>query len=213
MKMIRLLSLALVVTLGSSVFGHAEKNTASLPAALKGVALAEIPAQAAALIAAAKPATREATATDVVSGTVKAYPAIASAIVGAVCTQFPELAAAVAKAAVSVQPKQAQLIARAAAAAAPAFTADIKSALVALGEATPALKASLTPVIASLQSPAPLIASAASVTPTPSLPEAPVTVGRGRGPIVSGPYVPLSGTPTNTPPGTPVPPTGDYARP
>jgi len=210
MKIIPLLSLALVVTLVGSAVVAAEDRPTTLPAALKGVTLAEMPAQAAALVAAAQPDVREATATEVVSGAVKAYPAIASAIVGAVCTKCPEVAAAVAKAAITVQPKQAQLLARAAAAAAPAYTADIRNALAALSESNPALKSTLVPVIASLQSAAPQVASVGST----SLPEAPTTGGRVRGPIVSGPYVPLSGTPTNTPPGTPVPPPGnDYARP
>lgn len=214
MKTPSLLSLALMIGLGLVPPALAEKSPATLPAALKGVALAEIPDQAAALIFAAKPASRETTATEVVSGAVKTYPAIASAIVGAVCTKCPQVAAVVAKAAIKVQPQQAQLLANAAAAAAPNHKADIAKALAALGESVPTLKASLSPVIASLQSAAPQLANATATTAAANAEPPAAGSGRIRGPIVSGPYVPLSGTPTNSPPGTSVPPPGnDYARP
>lgn len=209
MKLIPVLRLALVVILGGSLFAQAEK-TSTLPAALQGIAIAEVPAEAATLIAAAKPDQREMVATEVVSGTVKTYPAIATAIVGAVCTKCPDLAAVVTKAAVSVQPKQAQLIVKAATAVAPKYTAEIESALVALSESDPTLKSTLRPLIASFQSPQ--LASVAGVTASDGTTE-PAISGRLRGPVISGPYVPLSGTPTNTPPTTPVPPGGDYARP
>lgn len=208
MKSIRLLKLFLALALVSPAVVHAETST-PLPTSLKGVAVAEIPAQAAAQIAAVKPEEREATAIALVTSAVKAHPTIASAIVGAVCTKCPEVAAAVSKAAISVQPKQAQIIVRAATAAAPDYAADITKALVALSEATPSLKPELTPLIASLQA-APT--QVASTTPLPT--ETTTPTRPARGPIVSGPYIPLSGTPTNSAPGTPVPPGGrDYARP
>lgn len=204
------LLVTLIVALGV-VSTRADKTPATLPVALKGVTLAEIPAKAASLIAAAPLATRESTATEIITGAVKTYPAIASAIVGTVCTKCPEVAAAVTKAAIAVQPKQAEVIAKAAAAAAPKHTAEITAALLALSKTTPSLQPSLAPVISSLQGGTAVQVASATVTdPTTTTPP---TGSRLRGPVVSGPYVPLSGTPTNSPPGTPVPPTGDYARP
>lgn len=210
MKLNHLLRSTLVLALASTVLVRAE-NAPTLPTALKGVALGEIPAQAATLIATAAPEQRSAKASEVVSGAVKTYPAIASAIVGAVCTKCPDLSATVAQAAAKIQPKQAQLIVQAAVAAAPKYKAEISKAMVALSESSPALKASLAGAITSLQSPQ--VTTASSATAAPTLPETAPGIGRTRGPIVSGPYIPLSGTPTNAPPGTPVPPSGDYARP
>jgi hypothetical protein len=212
MKSCILLLATLVVALGAAPV-RAEKSSATLPVALMGVSLAEIPAKAATVIAAAPLETRASTATEIITGAVKSYPAIASAIVGTVCTKCPEVAAVVAQAAVAAQPKQAEVIAKAAAAGAPNYTAAITEALVALSKSTPSLQASIAPVISSLQNatatPVAVASAADTTTPTVTVP----TSTRLRGPVVSGPYVPLSGTPTNTPPGTPVPPTGDYARP
>jgi hypothetical protein len=210
MKMIRLSSLVIALALGATVV-YAEKAPPALPTALQGMTLGEIPAQTAALIAAATPEKRNAAVTELVTGAVKSYPAITTAIVGAVCSKCPEVASLVTKTAVSLQPKQAQLIAKAATAAAPKQTAAITETLAALAEANPSLKPSLHSVLTSLQTAS---LSVASTTPTSATEATTPTPGRVRGPIVSGPYIPLSGTPTNTPPGNPVPPPGnDYARP
>ena len=212
LKLIPFVSLLVAAVFSGTTFAHAEKNSTALPAALKGVAIAEIPAQVADLIAAAKPAERETTAIQMVTATVKAYPTVASAIVGAVCTKCPDLAAAVTKAATSVQPKQAKLLAQAAAAAAPEQVKDILAALTALSETTPSLKTSLLPAVASLEALTGTTKTAAS-TQLASTTTEPAGTTRVRGPVISGPYIPLSGTPTNATPGTPVPPGGDYSRP
>jgi len=214
MKSIRLLGRFAACLVFSSMVAFAENSPAPLPAAnFKGVVIAEIPSQAATLIAAAKPAEREATASAVVTSAIKAHPTIASAVVGAVCTKCPDLAGVVAKTAISVQPRQAGIIARAAAAAAPSQTAAISKALASLRESVPTLKTTLDPVIASLEMASGQIANASPATEA-VVPIVPPGSGNVRGPIVSGPYIPLSGTPTNAPPGSPVPTGGrDYARP
>jgi len=209
----------------------------------KAVPAAELPAKAADAVANADPKTREATTVAVVKAAVGLNPASAPAIVGAIARSTPEMAAVAARAAASLEPKQASTIARAAAAAAPEMAGKIveavcrevpsayRSVAVAVAEVCPkANKEILQGVAAALPALSQPITRAMGNAGTlgPKVPtvldqaahsanlNSPVTMPVVlRGPTVKPPYIPLTGTPTNAPPGGgEVPPGGrDYASP
>ena len=208
-------------------------------AELKSVPVAEVPARAAVWVAAAPFAKRDGVTTEVVRLAVKAHPTIAPAIVGSIAKQCPSTAPAAAGTAARLQPKQIRSIAQAAAAAAPAEAGRIVQALctavptayreVALivarvcpaateeilagvSTALPTLKAGLDSAIASY---AGQLFSVAAVLDRISPPAPDLNNSVVRGPTIGAPFIPLSSTPTNTPPGGgEVPPGGrDYARP
>ena len=245
-------SLALILTLGliaAVVPVQASNHTpAALKATLAKVATAELPAEAAAMVARAPVADRGALAVDVTKCAVKLRPTVAAAIVGAVAGKSPETAPAVAAAAAGVQPSQARLITQAAVAAVPAKSGEIVAAVckavpsayreVALGAAAGNPSASRE-ILAGVASALPkysnvidralagtteavsvpgVLAQLSSSNPEAAIPVvASATPGLTavRGPAISAPYIPLSGTPTNVPPGGgDVPPGGrDYAAP
>jgi len=227
-------ALALVFGLTTAV-ASAETKTDTTRAAFKQVPTAEVPARAAQLVGQATVEDLARVTTEVVSVAVKAHPNIAPAIVGAVAKESPTAAITAAAIAAKLQPKQATAIARAAAVAAPSLAGGIVKALskqvpssyremalavaavapgatdeilAGLSEGLPALKAGLDTAIASYNGQA--LPSVAAV-----LDRAPNTTDSTlRGPTIGGPYVAVSGTPTNAPPASPVPPNGrDYARP
>ena len=233
------LTLALILV-GVSASFAADKNTEAVRAALKPVPTAEVPARAAQLVGQASAEDRDLLTTEVVAVAVKAHPTIAPAIVGTIATQYPAQAVSAAASAARLQPKQAKAIAQAAAAAAPAHAGGIVKALckivpgayrevasvvalivpgatdeilAGLSEGLPAIKPALDTVIASYSGQVPSVGAVLDrVTTTPPVATGPDGV---RGPTIGPPFIALSGTPTNTPPGGgTVPPGGrDYARP
>ncbi len=224
--------------LGSSLaVASAATTKEGVRAALKSVPTAEVPARAATLVAQTPATDQPGVTVEAVRFAVKAHPTIAPAIVGSVAKQCPAVAATAAATAAKLQPKQIKLIARAAAVAAPAHAGEIVTALcqalpgdyreialtvaLAVPSATdeilaglsaglPTIKAALNSVIASYQGATPSVAAVLDrVAPTPG-----VTGSGVRGPTIGPPFIALSGTPTNAPPGTNVPPGGrDYFRP
>jgi hypothetical protein len=229
----------LAMILGSSLaVASAATTKEGVRSALKSVTAAEVPARAADLVAQTPAADQAVVTVEAVRIAVKAHPTIAPAIVGSVAKQCPAVAATAAATAAKLQPKQIKLIARAAAVAAPAHAGEIVTALcqalpgdyreialtvalavpgaadeilVGLSAGLPTIKAALDSVIASYQGATPSVAAVLDrVAPT-----TPAVTGSGvRGPTIGPPFIALSGTPTNAPPGTNVPPGGrDYFRP
>lgn len=235
-----MLVVALLGQCMTSVAGTSGSVTSSKKALAKA-AVAEVPAMAADFVAKAKTSERDAVTTDVVKWAVKSHPSIAPAVVGAIARQTPEAAAVAASTAATVQPKQAKLIAQAAVAAAPGQAGQIVKAmckavptayrevalaasevapsatreiLLGVGAALPNLQAKINTAIASSGNGTP---SVSTVLDTAS---GTTTVAAGnptpvyRAPTIGAPYVALSGTATNAPPGVNVPPGGrDYAAP
>jgi len=229
--------LILAMVLGSSIAANAATTKEQVRAGLKSVPTAEVPARAAELVAQASSDTRVSITVEAVSVAVKAHPTIASAIVGSISKQNPTTAAPAAATAASLQPKQVKAIAQAAAAAAPAQAGAIVKALckalpaayrevalvvslavpsatdeilAGLSEALPEIKPALDSVIASYSGKAPSVAAVMDRV-VPSVASGGSDV---RGPTIGAPFIALSGTPTNAPPGNDVPPGGrDYARP
>lgn len=239
MKTHNISGFALAIVFGCSIAAaSAETKTETVRSALKQVPTAEVPARAADLVAQARTADRDSVTAEVVRMAVKAHPTIAPAIVGSIAKKTPAAATTAAATAARLQPKQVTQIAHAAAAAAPAHAGGIVKALckvvpgayrdvaltvalvapgateeilAGLSEGLPALKAGLDAAIASYQGQ--LLPSVAAVLDrTPDT--ADFASSSVRGPTIGAPFIVLSGTPTNTPPGTTVPPGGrDYARP
>jgi len=228
--------LAIVFGYGIAV-AEAATTKEMVRAALKSVPTAEVPARAAELVAQASADTRESITVEAVRVAVKAHPTIASAIVGSIAKQSPATAAIAAATAAKLQPKQVKSIAQAAAAAAPTQAGEIVKALckalpdsyrevalvvalavpsatieilAGLSEGLPSIKSALDSVIASYSGQVPSVAAVMDrVVPTTI-----VTSSDLRGPTIGAPFIALSGTPTNAPPGNDVPPGGrDYARP
>jgi len=228
----------LAIVLGSSIAAAGAATTKEMVrAALKSAPTAEVPARAAELVAQASTDTRESITVEAVRVAVKAHPTIAPAIVGSISKQSPATAAPAAATAAGLQPKQVRAIAQAAAAAAPAQAGAIVMALckalpasyreialvvslavpgatdeilAGLSEALPEIKPALDSVIASYSGKSPSVASVLDRV-VPSVASGGSDV---RGPTVGAPFIALSGTPTNAPPGNDVPPGGrDYARP
>ena len=96
---------------------------------LKSVTLAELPGQAAALVAAADTKSQAKTAVDVVKAAVGLNPAAAPAIVASICASTPSVAAIVAATAAGLLPQQAAYLAQVAAAAAPKMAGKIVEAV------------------------------------------------------------------------------------
>ena len=129
MKRVASIVLTVVLLAGSYSFGKDAPKANPYTKILASVRAAELPAEAADLVAQAKPADRKATAVQVVKEAVSLNPAAAALIVGAVTRAVPEMAPVAAGAAVAEQPKQAHAIAKAAAAAAPAQAAQVVEAV------------------------------------------------------------------------------------
>ena len=238
MKMKNSGGFALALVFGCSIVAaSAETKTENVRTALKSVPTAEVPAHAARLVGQASAEDRDRVTTEVVCVAVKAHPTIAPAIVGSVAKQCPAAAINAAATAAKLQPKQVKAIAQAAAAAAPVHAGGIVKALckvvpsayrevalvvalvvpgatdeilAGLSEGLPALKAGLDSAIASYQGQ--LLPSVAAVLDrTTVMSDFDSSL---RGPTIGAPFIALSGTPTNSPPASPVPPGGrDYARP
>jgi hypothetical protein len=204
------------------------------------VAAAELPAQAADAIAKADAKQHEATTEAVVTAAVGLNPASTPAIVGAIARVNPDMAALAARIAARLQPKQAGAIARSAAAAAPEQAGKIvelvcrevpgayreiasvaaqvapkanNQILDGVAAAIPVLRSSIAQAqtIAGANGSVDAVLNAATqVSATGG-----TTTSIARGPTIGGPYVPITTTPTNAPPGGgTVPPGGrDYARP
>ncbi len=228
----------LAMILGSGItVASAATTKEGMRVALKSVPTAEVPARAADLVVQTPAADQPSVTVEAVRVAVKAHPTIAPAIVGAIAKQTPALAATAAATAAKLQPKQIKLIARAAAVAAPGHAGEIVTALcqvqpgdyreialtvalavpgdtdeilAGLSAGLPTIKPALDSVIASYQGPTPSVAAVLDRVVSP-----PTVTGSGvRGPTIGPPFIALSGTPTNAPPGTNVPPGGrDYFRP
>ncbi|MBE0545473.1 MAG: hypothetical protein IH623_29400 [Verrucomicrobia bacterium] len=215
-------------------------SAASTRKALARSTVAEVPAKAADLVAEAKVSERDAVTTDVVKWAVKSHPSVTPAVVGAIARKTPGAASVAASVAAALQPKQAKLIAQAAVAAAPdqagqvvkavckavpsayrevatAASAAAPSAnreiLLGVAAALPNLQGKIDSSLAAFGTTTPSVTavldSTSGATSVASVNPAPV-----RGPTIGGPYVPLSGTATNAPPGNNLPPGGrDYAAP
>ena len=206
----------------------------------QNVSAAELPATAAGVVARASAKEREATTEAVVKAAVGLNPASAPAIVGAIARTTPDMAATAARVAAALQPKQAGAIARAAAEAAPSMAGRIVEAVCkvvpsafrevanAVAQVVPKANSEILDGVASaLPSMKGAIAQAqgragsgnsvdsvlqsANQISTPTTP----TVSSFRGPMISGPYVPITTPPTNAPPGSGIVPPGgrNYARP
>jgi hypothetical protein len=173
-------------------FGVAAKETPKqnpFTQTLSPVPAAEIPAKAAELVAQAKPAERQPTTIAVVQAAVGKYPSAAPLIVGAIAKAVPAMAATAAATAVGLQPTMVNAIAKAAASAAPTK----------VNEVDVAVQRQLSVTLAG--------------QPQPATPPA---GGPVLGPSRQPPYVPLTGTPGSSTPGTggTLPPHGrDYAQP
>jgi len=219
-----------------------EPVVVSLKETLGKVPAAEVPAKAADLVAQAKPSERDAITADVVTVALKKNPTMAAAIVGATSRKSPEAASVAAATAASLQPKQAKLIAQAAAAAAPSKAGNIVKAVckavpsayrevaVAVSQVAPnsakEILAGLSEALPTLANPIEqamvtyngqvlsVVAVLDRVPDSSGTVTSGTTIAAARPPTITGPYVPLSRTPTNAGPGTVVPPGGrDYARP
>lgn len=234
------LAVALVAPCFISYADSAASSTSTRKALAKAP-IAEVPAKAAELVAKANTAERDTVTSDVVKWAIKSHPSIAPAVVGAIARKSPEAAPVAAAKAASLQPKQAKLIAQAAVSAAPSQAGQIVEAvckvaptafrevavaasgvapsanreiLLGVGAALPNLQSKIDTAIAGSVNGTPSVTAALdSTTGSPV-----VTSGNPapvyRGPTIGGPYVPLSGTATNAPPGNNVPPGGrDYAAP
>jgi hypothetical protein len=238
MKLQNFGGLVLAVVFGCTIaVASAEVTKETIRTGLKSVPAAEVPARAAALVAKATAAELDGVTVEVVRVAVKAHPTVAPAIVGSIAKQCPAAAATAAATAAQLQPKQAKAIAQAAAAAAPAHAGAIVTALckalpsayrevalavasavpsataeilAGLTEGLPTIKTAVDSVVASYSGQAPSVAAVLDrVVPT-----TPVGSSDLRGPTIAAPFIILSGTPTNAPPGTDVPAGGrDYARP
>lgn len=231
-------ALAIIFGCGIGV-ASAETKTETIRTSIKQSPTAEVPARAADLVAQSPTANRDQITTEVVRFAVKAHPTIACAIVGSIAKKTPAAAITAAATAAKLHPKQVTQIAQAAAAAAPAQAGGIVKALckvvpgayrdvaltvafvvpgateeilAGLSEGLPTLKAGLDSAIASYQGKE--LPSVAAVLDRTSDPDGFVSASFVRGPTIGPPFIALSGTPTNAPPGTAVPPGGrDYAKP
>ncbi|MEI6075600.1 MAG: hypothetical protein WCS94_08515 [Verrucomicrobiota bacterium] len=212
-KTILILSLASAVVFAG--FSADVPVSASLNA-LKSVTLAELPHQAATLVAAADEKNLPKTVEDVVKAAVGLNPAAVLAIVGAIASETPAAAATAAATAAALVPKFATLIAKTAAEAAPKEAAAIvtavcqalpdqyKSVAIAVSEAVPAASREILAALAAAvpaqavfinnslaknKGPAPSVAMTLS-TPSPSF----ASLRSGGSPY--GVIVPLLGTKT-----------------
>jgi hypothetical protein len=235
---------AMTVILGCGIgLVRAETKPDSTRNIFEKIPAAEVPARAAEIVSLAKTADRNIAASETVKTAVKAHPTTAVATVGAISTKCPETAPITAATAAALLPKQARIIAHAAAKAAPSQAGAIVKAvckvvpgdyrevalvvgaaaplatrdiIAGLSEALPNLKPRLDAAVASyngnLPSVGPVLDRAGSGNPGGLTPLASPGL---RGPTVGGPYINLSGTPTNVPSGGGVVPPGgrDYAAP
>lgn len=212
------------------------KDSQDYTKALKGVPAPELPAKSAEIVKKAKVRDWGDTTVGVVQAGVRISPVSAPAIVGAIAKSVPDMASLAASTAALEQPSQAAAIARAAASAAPARASKIVTAVsravpaqtrlvaVSVAESVPgAGRDVLTGVIgAQPELRRSLIASTASTAPEvakaldQAYKDVAVAGPESRGPTISAPYVPASGTPANvdTTSSAPVPPGGrSYASP
>ncbi|MCW5551438.1 MAG: hypothetical protein KIS67_04645 [Verrucomicrobiae bacterium] len=237
---VTLLAVALLGQCMTSFAGSPGSATSTKKALAKSP-VAEVPAMAADFVAKAKTSERDAVTTDVVKWAVKSHPSIAPAVVGAIARKTPEAASVAASTAASIQPKQAKLIAQAAVAAAPSQAGQIvkgvckavpsayrevalaasgvapsatREILLGVGAALPNLQANIDTAIASSGNGTPSVTAALDSTTGSTTVAAGNPTPVYRAPTIGAPYVPLSGTATNAPPGNNVPPGGrDYAAP
>jgi len=238
MKQIAIIALS-VVLLGAFQSPAAEAlETTPFKQALVGVPAAELPAKAAELVKAAKTNERQAATVAIVKAALEMNPAAAPSIVGAIARAVPAMAPVAAGTAAAQQPKQAAAIAKSASAAAPKMAGKIvvavcqavpndyrnvaiavsqavpgagKEILMAVAAALPDLKPAIEKVLAGYEGNVPSVAAALDSAKTD-----PSAAPLARGPTVGPPYLPLSTTPGNVPPGGSgnVPPGGrDYAAP
>jgi hypothetical protein len=120
----------IAILLAASFSGAASEMVASPSLSiLKSVPLAELPAKAADLVAAANPKTQTQTTIDVVKSAIGLNPAAVTAIVGSIAITTPQMAAVAAATAAGLLPKQVAEIAQAAAAAAPKQAGKIVEAV------------------------------------------------------------------------------------
>lgn len=235
MKSNLLIALAIGSLAACTAFASAGVDAASIKKSLGSVSAAELPAQAASLVKAAKSADRSAVTVTVVKTCLTIRSASAPTIVGAIGKAAPDMVSTAAATAAAQQPKRAAEIASAAAAAVPtkagsivtavcrAVPSQYKSIAVAVAQVVPgASKEILNAVAAALPELKSGIDSAlaqygANVPSVAAVLDSPTLVAQAnnspalnpapRGPTIAPPYVPLSGTPGNTTPAnsTPVP--------
>jgi hypothetical protein len=236
-------SLAILLAWGVGLAG-AQPKPESTRTVFENVPAAEVPAKAAAIVSLAKTVDRDVTAARMVKLAVKAHPTTIVATVGAIAAKCPESAPTTAATAAGLQPKQVLNIAHAAAKAAPAQAGAIVKAvckvvpsasrevalmvgntvpsatqdiIAALAEARPDFKSRLDVAIASYQGNLPSVAAVLDRAGplNPASPTLAMTSPGSRGPTIGAPYIPLTATPTNVPPGGGVVPPGgrDYAAP
>lgn len=215
MKKVKSLASMFALVVAASVAMAKDGSDSTIKSELNKVAVAEMPAKAASLVSEAKPESREAKAAAVVRMAVKSKPAVTLAVVGAISRQSPEVSPTVAATAAELQPKQARQIAQAAAAAAPAKATEIVKAV---GKVLPKSHREVAQAVIEIVPKASQEILATVPTTSPDATGAPdtgVLANNNRPPTIGPPFVPLSTTPTNVPPGGGQVPTGgrDYARP
>ena len=215
MKTSKLLAFTFALVVAGGVASAKDESAAAIKSELKKVTTAEMPAKAAMLVSEAKPENRDTVAASVVRIAVKSKPTLTLAVVGAVAQKSPETAPTVAATAAELQPKQASQIAQAAAAAAPAKAAEIVKAVAKVLPKSHREVALAVSQVAPNSSEEVFAGIPASATSSANQPESPDAVNNSRAPTIGGPFVPLSTTPGNVPPGGGQVPTGgrDYARP
>lgn len=215
MKTVKLLAFTFALVVAGGIASAKDESAATIKAELNKVTTAEMPAKAATLVSEAKPENRDALAAGVVRMAVKTKPALTLAVVGAVSQKSPETAPVVAATAAELKPKQASQIAQAAASAAPAKATEVVKAV---AKVLPKAHREVAVAVAQVvpQSSKEILAGVpASAQPTASQPESPNAPNNSRAPTIGAPFVPLSQTPGNVPPGGGVVPVGgrDYATP
>jgi hypothetical protein len=236
------MALAIGLLTASTSIAAATTNPDTTKMSLAGVPAAELPAKASAIIKAAKSRERTSVTVDVVKTALSIHPTIAPTLVGAIgktapevvdvaagtaAAEQPKLAAEITKAATAAAPKKAgkivaavcrsvpseyRRIALAAAQAAPDQSKDILHGVVA---ALPQLKSGIEAALASYGS-NPSVGAVLDASTVATTANASGIVQPVRGPTISPPYVPLSGSTTGTGPADsgPVPAGGrDYAAP
>jgi len=215
MKTLKVFALSIALAVVGGVALASDESSVTIKNELSKVKTAELPAKAAALVSEAAPKDRDAVAASVVRTAVKSKPAVTLAVVGAVSQKSPETAPVVAATAAELQPKRASQIAQAAASAAPQKAAEVVKAVARVLPKAHREVASAVAKIVPESSVEILAAVPSAETTTPNQPEAPTAGHNNRAPTIGGPFVPLSSTPGNVPPGGGVVPSGgrDYARP
>jgi len=130
-QLIAALAMLLAIVAGQNASAKDSPQLADIEQSLSGVAIPELPVNAANLVSQSKDSEKESVTMLVLQTVSESNPASIPAVVGAIGHSTPALASVAAANAVTLQPKQAVLITRAAVGAAPDHAGEIVSAILA----------------------------------------------------------------------------------